>query len=217
MPMINLYFPVLGESLPTDHGYALYGSLSRVLPALHAVESPVLIGPVLGDYTGNGTLRLNDRRSFLRLRLPAEQIAIVLPLAGKSLEIDGHRLRLGVPRVMPIIPAPALIARLVTMKKSHRQDHARTRDYMEPDPFLDAVRRELLKQGIHGEPAIPLVARGPHQGKPRRHILHIRDRQVVGFTLQVTALTAEESVRLQEQGLGGRKRMGCGFFVPMRE
>lgn len=216
MPMVNLYFPVLGQTLPTDHGYALYGSLARILPVLHTADSTVRIGPVLGDWTGNGTLRLNDRRSSLRLRLPAEQIAAVLPLAGKKLEVLGHAIRLGVPRVMPIIPASALIARLVTIKKSNRQDRAGTHGYMEPAAFLDAARRELERQSIAGQADIPLVADGPHQGKPRRHVLRIRDRRVVGFTLQVTGLTAEESVRLQEHGLGGRKRMGCGFFVPMR-
>ncbi len=33
--MVDLCFPVLGQTLPSDHGYALYAALSRVLPALH--------------------------------------------------------------------------------------------------------------------------------------------------------------------------------------
>jgi CRISPR/Cas system CSM-associated protein Csm4 (group 5 of RAMP superfamily) len=28
----------------------------------------------------------------------------------------------------------------------------------------------------------------------------------------VSELTAEESIRLQEHGLGGRRKMGCGVF-----
>jgi len=27
-------------------------------------------------------------------------------------------------------------------------------------------------------------------------------------------LSADDSIRLQEHGLGGRTRMGCGFFLP---
>src|SRR4051794_20429177 len=107
MPMINLYFPVLGATLPSDHGYALYGALARLLPLLHEPDAPILIGPVGGDYSGDGALRLDPRRSCLRLRLPAEQIAAVLPLAGKSLDVAGHRLRLRVPRVQSLVPAPA--------------------------------------------------------------------------------------------------------------
>ena len=45
-------------------------------------------------------------------------------------------------------------------------------------------------------------------------MLRIKGKRVIGYALQVAGLTAEESVRLQELGLGGRTRMGCGFFVP---
>src|SRR5262249_28972619 len=105
MPIVNLYFPALGTTLPSDHGYALYSSLAKVVPSLHTPESPVIIGSIAGDYTGNGTLRLDSRRSFLRLRLPADQIPSVLPLAGKQMDVAGHRVRLGVPRVLPLVPA----------------------------------------------------------------------------------------------------------------
>jgi CRISPR-associated protein Cas6 len=36
---------------------------------------------------------------------------------------------------------------------------------------------------------------------------------VVGYALRVNGLTEEGSIRLQEEGLGGRRRMGCGIFV----
>jgi CRISPR-associated protein Cas6 len=88
--------------------------------------------------------------------------------------------------------------------------------FTEPEAFLAAVQRQLDALEIKGQPGIPLIAQGAHQGKPRRHVLHVRNRTIVGFSLQVAALTAEESVRLQENGLGGRGKMGCGFFVPLR-
>jgi CRISPR-associated protein Cas6 len=47
-------------------------------------------------------------------------------------------------------------------------------------------------------------------------VLRIKEKRVVGFPLRVTGLTAEESITLQEQGLGGRSKMGCGFFMPTR-
>ncbi|MGE3806166.1 MAG: type I-MYXAN CRISPR-associated protein Cas6/Cmx6 [Gemmataceae bacterium] len=216
MPVIETQFPVLGETLPSDHGYALYGALSRLVPSLHSDEPPVRIGPVSGLYEGNGRLRLDRQRSRLRLRLAAEQIAVVLPLAGRSLDVDGCHIRLGVPQVRALVPAPSLVARMVTIKRSSRQDRADTRAYMEPASFLERVRRELDKLEISGDPGIPLVDDGPHAGKPRRHVMRIKDRRVVGFGLQVTGLTAEESIRVQENGLGGRKKMGCGFFVPLR-
>lgn len=217
MPIVELHFPVLGETLPTDHGYALYAALSRMLPALHKADLPISVGPISGVYEGNGRLRLDRRRSRLRLRLPAEEIAQVLPLAGRCLDVAGSRIRLGVPQVRALVPAPALVARMVTIKRSSRQDRQRTRDYMEPPAFLEGVRRELARLDIQGDAGIPLIRQGPHAGQPHRRVLRIHDRRVVGFAVQVVGLTAEESLRLQEAGIGGRRKMGCGWFVRMRE
>ena len=133
----------------------------------------------------------------------AKNIAEVLPLAGKRLQVGGHAIHLGLPRVMPLLPTPNLIAHLVTFNHSK-----------EPERFLEVARQKLAALGIVGEVGIPLISGGPRQGEPRRKILRIKDRRVIGFSLLVTGLTAEESLRLQEEGLGGRTRMGCGFFVP---
>ncbi len=202
--MIDLSFPLLGPSLPTDHGYELYAAISRLLPALHDGLN-CRIAPVRGSYAGDGKLQLDARYSRLRVRLAPEAIARVLPLAGKALEVGGHRIRLGVPQVRALVPAPALAARLVTIK-----------GFTEPADFLAAARRQLDEQGIAGQVGIPLAERGPHEGKPRRRVLQIKGRKVVGFSLQVAELSADESLRLQENGLGGRGKMGCGFFLPAR-
>jgi CRISPR-associated protein Cas6 len=206
MPMVELHFPVLGTSLPTDHGYALYAAVSRALPSLHTHKVALLLGPILGMYTGNGLLHLDGRRSRLRMRLPAEVIGTVLALAGKVLDVGGHRLRVGVPQVRALVPAPALVARLVVIK-----------GFTEAEPFQEAAQRKLHEMGIAKQAKVPTVRRkDKYEGKARRHVLRIKGRRVVGFTVQVAGLTPEESMKLQENGLGGKGRMGCGFFVPMR-
>jgi CRISPR-associated protein Cas6 len=105
---------------------------------------------------------------------------------------------------------------MVTIKRSDRDDPNGTKGYMEPAGFLEAVRRELHKRGFGAEPGIPLVREGPRAGEPLRRVLRIKDKRVIGFPLQITGLTAEESINLQENGLGGRRKMGCGFFVALR-
>ncbi len=45
-------------------------------------------------------------------------------------------------------------------------------------------------------------------------MFRIKDKHVVAHTLLVSELTAEETIRLQEEGLGGRRKLGCGVFVP---
>jgi hypothetical protein len=73
MDVVELRFPVLGDTLAVDHGYELYGALSRKVPVLHAADAQVSIGPIGGDPIGHDLLRLS-RRSRLRCRLPVESI-----------------------------------------------------------------------------------------------------------------------------------------------
>src|SRR5262245_17948395 len=111
LAMVDLVFPVVGSHLPTDHGYALYGAMSRLLPCLHDGSVRFGFAPITGPHIGRGLLQVDSKQSRLRLRVPAGDIPRVLPLAGKSLEMMGHRVRLGVPNVEALQPASSLIAR----------------------------------------------------------------------------------------------------------
>lgn len=225
MPLIELQFPVLGTEIPADHGYALYGAVSRLVPKLHEHEMTLRIGPIRGSYVGNGKLRLEPRGSRLRVRLQPDDLPVVLPLAGKSLDLGGHAVRLGVPQVTTLLPVPTLFARTVVIKASSpmtdptvktSRDRQKTKRYQEPGEFLAAIRRELERQGIGAEADIPLHEVGTRVGQPCRHVLRIHGKTIVGFSVIVQGLTAEESLMLLENGLGGRSKMGCGFFVPFR-
>jgi hypothetical protein len=226
MAMVELCFPVSGSYIPSDHGYALYSALVKAAPKLHDEHCRVRIGCIAGVYVGNRTLQLEPGKARLRLRLGTEDIWAFQALAGKCLVVAGQSIRLGVPQLRCLVPAPNLIAHIVVIKASSpRLDPAAktsraavlTKRYLAPTEFLAGARKQLDSLDIKGEPAIPVHAAGSHAGEARRHVLRVHDKQVVGFGLQVTGLTASESIRLQEQGLGGRGKMGCGFFVPMRE
>ncbi len=65
MPLIELHFPVFGSEIPADHGYALYGAMSRLVPILHTPELALRIGPIRGTYLGNGKLGLEPRGARL--------------------------------------------------------------------------------------------------------------------------------------------------------
>ena len=115
-PLIDLLFPAVGTRVPTDHGYPLYSCISRLLPCLHDGSVRFALLPITGQHVGNGLIALDSSRSRLRLRLAAADLPRVLPLAGKTLNLSGHRLTLGVPQVFPIRPAPNLKARSVTFR-----------------------------------------------------------------------------------------------------
>ena len=136
-----------------------------------------------------------DQHARFGLRLPVNLIPKVLRLAGKRLDVDGEALRVGVSTTAALIPAPVLYAHIVTTKNG--EDESR---------FDAEIQRQLDTLNIKGKPA-----------RGARRIVTIKDKKVVGYSLLVSELTAEESIRLQEQGLGGRRKMGCGVLVVVRK
>ena len=189
--LVDLWFPITGRSLPSDHGYAMYGALCRVVPGLHGA-------PWWGLHTVRGVrgvagsiiLRPGAR---LGLRIPADRIPSVLPLAGRGLDVFGQRVLLAAPVVEAVSQSPALSARIVTIKP-----------FVDPEDFQKAVLRQLAESELGIQNAE--VSLGS------RKIITIDKRRVVGFSVRIAGLSSEESLLLLEHGLGGRRRMGCGVF-----
>jgi CRISPR-associated protein Cas6 len=46
--------------------------------------------------------------------------------------------------------------------------------------------------------------------------IRVGGQQVIGCAVRISDLSAEDSVRLQIDGLGGKRAMGCGLFRPAR-
>ena|SRR5579864_2150965 len=203
MPTIDLAFDVVGESIPLDHGYALFSALCQVVPTLHG-DKRIGVHPIRGRQTAPGVLNVGEQ-SRLRLRMPSEEVAMYLAVAGSRLELEGHRLRVGIPRVESLMPEANLGARLVIF-----------RGLDEAEAFLGRVRHHLSALGINGEPVFVPSTRAGWAGQPMRRVIRIKEKRLIGYALRVAGLTAEESITLQEKGLGGRRRMGCGVFVPLR-
>ncbi len=199
--MIDLAFSIVcPHALPADHGYLLYAAVSRTLPEAHKGDG-YGIHPIGGRQLGGRTLQLTEN-SRLIIRTEAEQIARFLPLAGKPLRLLDRTLRVGVPQVRSLVPATALRSRLVTIKLP---EMAALQGDAAAAPFLAAVIRKLGDLGISAEAQ-------PSLGK--RRTLRIKDKEVVGYEVLIECLSAEESLTLQDHGLGGRRHMGCGIFVP---
>lgn len=191
MTHVELQFPILGSKLPTDHGYALFAAISKLLSAAHNTDW-LAVETIPGVARGDGVTQIG-KDAMLRLRLPQDLVPTVLKLAGKHLDIEGHNIRLGAPRIFLLRPSSALYARIVTIK-----------GYTDPEPFLAAVRRKLDEMGVKGQPVV-----GP------RRVVKVGNHTVVGFALALHELTNEASILLQGQGLGGRRHMGCGIFNPI--
>jgi CRISPR-associated protein Cas6 len=210
--IVDVRFRLQGNQIPADHGYHLLSAIAQLIPELHSDEE-VGVHPISGRPSGNRCIAIS-KGSLLTIRLPAARISQILPLAGKALKIGAHTVRVGTPQTMALTPATRLYSRLVVIK-----------GFLEPQAFVEAAQRQLEELDIKGKPSLvaqPHVAEAnvdKHTGTRSpflRRTIRIRDKEVVGFAIRVDELTAEESIRLQERGLGGRRRFGCGIFIPDR-
>lgn len=199
VPYVELSFGVIGTTLPADHGYGLYSAIAHLSPEIHEQES-ISIQTISGIPDRNGKIYLSDA-SILRIRLPVDRSSLGYRLAGKSLRIGQYSIRLGIPQVSLLQPSSKLRSRLTVIK-----------GFQEPDSFLEAVKRQLDSFGIEGTAEIPKKLKGESD----RKTIKIKRFTVVGFGLKVSSLNEEDSLKLQILGLGGKHRMGCGIFVPVR-
>jgi len=189
---VDVGFRVVGPLVPLDHGYVLFGALARVLGDLHGADW-LTVHPLAGQPIPGGWLALPRYGIGLRLRVTPDAVPRVLPLAGRTLELGGIRLVVGVASVLPLEPAPALTARVVTIK-----------GFTEDEPFAAAVHRQLEGLGVVADVEVG-----------RRRIVTIACDRIVGFATRLRGLEPEASLRVQCTGIGGRRRMGCGVFVPL--
>jgi len=213
--MLELVFSLIGaHPIPSDHGYLLYSAISQLVPDVHA-ENSLAVHPIQGRQIGNRQIQLIDR-SCLVLRIPDGKIAPLLKLAGQSLRVGATSIRVGVPQVRALVPATALRSRLVTIKVKNISAGALT-----PKIFLEAARRALTKLGLSNEVRVTIPTRSGLTPEspliPQRRTLRVRDVEIVGYELVIEGLTAEESLTLQEHGLGGKRHMGCGVFAAVRD
>jgi CRISPR-associated protein Cas6 len=189
--MIDIVYDVAGSSVPEDHALSLLEAIVAVLPWFASAEA-VGVHPLHGSATTYGELLL-ARRAKLVLRVPALRWDDCAALEGAHLALGAHLLGVG-KCVGRALHASATL---------HAQRVASTG----PDEcsFQDEVAAALVALGV-ASPFISGRARAGQAG----------ERGIAGFALSVHELNAEDSLRLQEQGLGGDRRLGWGIFVPAK-
>lgn len=198
MPEITAYIDLAFQitcatPLPSDHGYALFSAISGVLPSLHDSNS-VAIHPIRGTQVGNRQIQLDDK-SRLTLRTAVSDIPKYLLLAGKQLNVLHAKIQVGVPEIRSLYPAETLRSRLVT-----------TKNCLDLSRFEAEIKRQVT---VLDSDAIPSFRIG------KRRTIRIRDREVVGYEVVIEGLSPSLSLAIQVHGIGGRRHMGCGVFVPV--
>ena len=215
---VELSFGVIGQALPADHGYGLYSAIAKQHSNLHDLAG-LSLNTISGQPSHNGEIVLTGS-SRLSIRCQSGSIMAVLALAGAQIELGKHIIRLANPEIRQLRPFSDLKARLVTIKHPSEKF-----DDVTPDWFLDACDRQLKALGINASVGIPLN----DADEPARKAMRIKRKgeglqkgkqretdYVVGYSVIVADLLPEDSILLQAKGIGGKRKMGCGYFVPYR-
>lgn len=200
-PVLEANFPVQSGSLISSmHGYSLYSALKRQMSWLR--DCPFTsIATIAGIKNQKGQIETQEF-SRLSIRTPLSKASNLYSLAGKTLSIGQGKISLKIPTIAPLTPKSTLKARIVLIHLSPRELNP------SPDRFLAAATRQLQERKIKGKASILL-----HQGVLDRKVLVVKGYRNPGYGMQVTGLSKEDSLKLKTLGLGGRQKMGAGFFV----
>lgn len=188
---IELRWPVLkGDRVQRDCRYRLYSTLIGLIPDLKEITWQ------LGGFTGSpdGAFVKLGRSSELIIRCQVADIAKFAVLDNQILEVGQSLIRLGELIGSELQPVENLRSDLVIIKLFEG-----TR--IEKIKFAMSLGKQLHQLGIGVLPEIG-----------DRATLLIKGQLVVGYEVWFEKLNPVESIALQGLGLGGKRRMGCGFF-----
>lgn len=187
--MLDVSFALQGQALPREHAQALSQALCAHLPWLHA-------DPFAGVHpvklvAGNQAQALISLRTRLLLRVSAQRREEMRALEGCELQVAGQALRLGQPHFRELLPHSTLYAYRVAARSS---DEA---------AFMADVDAALADLSVTG-----MRVCGKHQR------MALQGGDLHAFSLMLHALVPEQSLRLQQHGIGPHRLLGCGIFVP---
>jgi CRISPR-associated protein Cas6 len=190
-PMVDVVFDVAGTTLPLEHAFVLWRATLRWLPWLEG-DAGAGIHRLRTAPTGYG-VELLARRAKLALRVPLQRTSDALALSNRTLDVGGSLLAVGAGVVRPLRPWATLHAQHVA---------AATGDEA---AFQDEVAASLRAQGL----ACQFIT-------GRRRTVAAGTRNIIGFSVVLHGLAPEGSLRMQSEGMGGERGLGCGIFVPYK-
>jgi CRISPR-associated protein Cas6 len=199
--VIDLCFNLECKTLPLDHAWPLSTALTEAAPWLKSTDFTA-IHLIHGAESGNGWMRPDNtenellhlsRRARFTLRLHRDNLALADELIGLQLDIKGHPLTLKGHKPQLLVPQTTIFSRYIVSSDKLSEDH-----------FLHQIAPDIQTLGI----SIKKMMGGlPHTFNTPKGIITTR-------SLMLSDLEPEESIRLQQHGLGDHQLLGMGIFLP---
>jgi len=201
--IVDAVFAISCRSLPVDHAYALSQAIQAALPWC-ATEARAGLHIIRAAESGSGWMRPEDPHTLLHLslrtklilRLPKHRLDAAAALLGRTLDVAGHALRVDRLSLRPLSRITTLFSHCVMLAPGGGESD-----------FLLAAAAQLDALGI--QPGETLCGRLTSITTPGR-TLQTRSLMLAGLTL-------EQSVLLQQHGLGAERKLGCGLFIPHKD
>jgi CRISPR-associated protein Cas6 len=202
--IVDLVFDIQCRELPVDHAHELSVALEALLPGLQqdqrlGVHTVHLAGSQNGWERPDprlGQRLILSRRTKLTLRVPKERLQQVQDaLGGAELAIGDCALKIGKAKQKALSSQGTIFSRYVVLEPGEDSDE---------NAFLQRIVAQLAERGIRVKKVLcgmTAVVTGP-------------DGPVQTRSIMIADLRAEESVRLQQEGIGPMRHMGCGIFIP---
>ena len=198
--IVDAMFGIACRCLPVDHAHALSQAIQDALPWF-AAEPLAGLHLIHGAGSGSGWMRpeLPDallqlsQRTKLTLRLPGHRVDAAAELIGRTLEVAGWPLRVDSLAVKPLSRITTLFSRGVILPAA-----------VDEAEFLSAAEDLLGALGIRDA---RLVC-------GRSTIVATPERTYLARSLMLAGLTREQSLVLQQHGLGAERKLGFGLFIP---
>lgn len=202
--VIDLSFKVQCKQLPLDHAHALSQTIQEALPWF-ASEAYTGIHLIHGAESGNGWIRPQEpdavlslsKRTRFMLRLPKHRVDEALVLVDQRLNVAGNEVVLSAPNQKALSVLTTIFARHVVIPDVGE-------NVEDEEVFLNQAAIMLRKEGIKVKKMMSGLA----------HVLRMPDKDMYTRSLMIDGLKIEESIYLQQNGLGEGRLVGCGLFMP---
>lgn len=197
--VFDLVFKLRGSSLDIDHAYALSQALQQHLDQDTCARIGVHGVHMAGS--GNGWNRPEQidaelplsRRARLVIRVHRNDSDAVTQITDQTLQIGRQLVEVGASSIRKLSSMSTIHARAVRCDPEQPEDD-----------FLRKVASELGAMDIN----VSKMMCG------KSGVIRTGDEIIFTRAVLVADLKPEESVRLQQRGIGDGRMLGCGLFVP---
>lgn len=197
--VVDLRFRLEAGIIPLDHAQILGESLLQVLPWLPD-EKNCGVHMIHVAASGNGWLRPEDpenevlclsNRTRLHLRIPHHRVEDAQQLIGNTILLGDSAIKVGKAQVKPLSDSTTIFARYIVSDNDESESDFMQRQ-LEALESMDIKVKKMLC-GI-------------------QNVFKINEQVVHTKSLMLAELTPEESILLQEKGLGPLRLSGFGLF-----